>query len=282
MAQTLAESALSQHFFKFKRPLWIVLYKSGHFRVTIVMSIAKNKLIDGIDNNNWLDLKKKEEHISNMECLAILGLIFVWILFLKQETDLIIPLILDIGINDPIMSNNILYVLISVKYYQKSTDTNYSNNATSMNSLSNVRIEQLSTLLFLSLYMQFSINMSGVDEEYHFPQQGLSGHLPQKQKWKSNVKDNEVNNSDDRNQLLNTMQPLVYTSEKSAISSQSHSTLRIETNIHYRIIKSESSLIPASFNSIKQKLISNSKDFNIKITRVIEEGRRYLQEKVTK
>ncbi|CAG8663694.1 4240_t:CDS:2, partial [Paraglomus brasilianum] len=106
----------------------------------------------------------------------------------QQGTDLIIPLVLDIGIHDPITLDNISYVLVSVKNYQKSTDTNYSNNATSMNLPSNVRTEQLSTLLFLSLYMQFGANMSGVDEEYHFPQ---------KRKWESNVKDNEVNNSDE-------------------------------------------------------------------------------------
>jgi hypothetical protein len=274
----------------------------------------------------------------------------------QQGSDLIIPLVLDIGIHDPITLDNISYVLVSVKNYQKSTDTNYSNNATSMNSPSNVGIEQLPTLPFLSLYMQFGANVSGVDEEYHFPQvgtiarttklkieeiqqressKGLSGHLPQKRKRESNVKDNEVNNSDEHayrhcyqfavglfgltaydflqendsgNQLLNTvrrllvawqdpvdcqtdekkrflvqqMQPLVYASEEPAISSQSQSTLRVETNVHYGTAKSGSSLIPASFNSIEQKLIPNSKDFEIEIARAIEEGRRYLQEKAAK
>ena len=70
----------------------------------------------------------------------------------QQGTDLIILLVLDIGIHDHITLDNISYVLVSVKNYQKSTDINYFNNATSMNSPSNVGIEQLPTLPFLSLY----------------------------------------------------------------------------------------------------------------------------------
>ncbi|CAG8676563.1 10986_t:CDS:1, partial [Paraglomus brasilianum] len=47
--------------------------------------------------------------------------------------------------------------------------------------------------------------------------------------------------------------------------SQLQSTLRVETNVHYGTAKSRSSLTPASFNSIEQKLIPNSKDFEIEI-----------------
>ncbi|CAG8676775.1 1626_t:CDS:2 [Funneliformis caledonium] len=166
----------------------------------------------------------------------------------QQETDLIIPLVLDIGIYDHITLDNISYVLVSVKNYQKSTDTNYFNNVISMNSLLNVEIEQLPTLLFLLLYMQFSANVSGVDKEYHFPQVGIIA-----QTTKLKIKKIQQRESSKQMQLL------VYASEESAISSQSQSTLRVETNVHYGTAKSRSSLILASFNSIEQKLISNLK-----------------------
>ena len=51
----------------------MALYRSGHLGAATVMSIARSKLIGGMDYNNWLDLKKKGGCINDMECLAILG-----------------------------------------------------------------------------------------------------------------------------------------------------------------------------------------------------------------
>ncbi|KAG9292749.1 hypothetical protein G9A89_002673 [Geosiphon pyriformis] len=394
LPQSLAESSLPQHFFKFGRPLWTALHRSGNLRSAAVISIATSKLIGGMDYNSWLDKKKNGERISDLECLGILGprlcldivpqcelaptltasymrpcfyindarttimtgciseatlaeasahvtsesqgvglvrvleplinmmkeglveggyrgevvarliLLHAWdracdalpslineessnwfsrpmplVSYLKyllnykvycdvickmdeddikkkllkayirfnhfvaitytprprhilealkrgtafvckrnqQGTDLIIPLVMNIGIHGHMSLENISYVLVSVKNYQKSADNNYFNNATSMNSPSNVRIEQLPTLPFLSLYMQFG-KVAGVDEEYNIPQvgtlsrttesnmkeiqrreknEGFSGSLPRKRKCESNSEDSEVNNSDE-------------------------------------------------------------------------------------
>ncbi|KAG9294936.1 hypothetical protein G9A89_003969 [Geosiphon pyriformis] len=535
--QTLAESALPQHFFKFGRPLWTALHRSDRLAPAAVISFARSKLIGGMDYNGWLD-KKNGERINDLECLAILGprlcldivpqselastltlsymrpcfyindarttimtgcvseatlaeasaqitgesegvglvrvlnplinmmkegliergyqgevvarliLLHAWdracgalqslnsvessnwfsrpmplVHYLRyllkynvycdvickmdeddikkkllkayirfnhfiaitytpppehilaalkrgtafvckrnqQGTDLIIPLVMDIGIHDLMTLDNISYVLVSVKNYQKSKDINYFNNATSINYPSNVGIEQLPTLPFLSLYMQFSTNLAGVDEEYYFPQVGtitgtteakiveiqrrekneeLSGSLLRKRKCESNSEDSEVNYSDELayrhcyqfavglfgltaydflqendsgNQLLNTvqrllvawedpvdcqtdekehfllrqMQPLVYTSEEPAISSRSQSTSqsttpRVKTSVHRETVETGSSLTPASFDSIDQKLIPNQQKLETDIAQAIEEAERYLQEKATK
>ncbi|KAG9294933.1 hypothetical protein G9A89_003966 [Geosiphon pyriformis] len=523
--QTLAESALPQHFFKFGRPLWTALHRSGHLAPANVISIARSKLIGGMDYNGWLD-KKKGERINDLECLAILGprlcldivpqselastltvsymrpcffindtrttilciteatiaeasaqitgesegvglvrvlnplinmmkeglvergyrgevvarliLLHAWdracgalqslnseessnwfsrpmplvrylryllnynvyceviskmaeddikkkllkayirfnhfvaitytpppehiletlkrgIAFVckryQQGTDLIIPLVMDIGIHDLMTLNNISYVLVSVKNYQKSKDNNYFNP-------SNVGIEQLPTLPFLSLYMQFGANVAGVDEEYHFPQvgtitgtteakivgiqrreknEGFSGSLLRKRKCESNSEEKNshelayrhcyqfavglfgltaydfLQENDSGNHLLNTvrrllvawqdpvdcqmdendhflllqMQPLVYTSEEPAISSRSQSTSqsttpRVKTSVHREIVETGSSLTPASFDSIDQKLIPNQQKLETDIAQAIEEAERYLQEKATK
>ncbi|KAG9298369.1 hypothetical protein G9A89_003186 [Geosiphon pyriformis] len=70
LSQTLAESALLQHFFKFGRPLWTALHRSGHFKPAAIISFARSKLIGGMDYNGWLN-KKNGEWINNLECLAI-------------------------------------------------------------------------------------------------------------------------------------------------------------------------------------------------------------------
>jgi hypothetical protein len=89
--------------------------------------------------------------------------------------------------------------------------------------------------------------------------------------------------------LVQQMQPLVYSSEEPPIiiSSQSQSsnqstTLRVKTSIHCGTIETGSSLTPASFNSMEQRLIPNPKNLEIEITQAIKEGKRYLQEKTAK
>ncbi|KAG9285599.1 hypothetical protein G9A89_009239 [Geosiphon pyriformis] len=225
LLQTLAESALLQHFFKFRRPLWMALHRSDCLRPAAVISFTRSK-----KNGEW---------INNLECLAILGshlclnivpqsklastftlsymrcvseatlaeasaqitsefegvglineddikkkLLKAYIQFnhfivitytlppehileaLKHSTAFVCK------IHDLMMLDNISYVLVSVKNYQKSKDINYFNNTTSINYSSNVGIEQLPTLSFLLLYMQFSTNLAGVDKKYYFPQVG--------------------------------------------------------------------------------------------------------------
>ncbi|KAG9298358.1 hypothetical protein G9A89_003175 [Geosiphon pyriformis] len=200
---------------------------------------------------------------------------------------------MDIGIHDLMTLNNISYVLVSVKNYQKSKDNNFNP--------SNIRIEQLPTLPFLLLYMQFDANVADVDEKYHFPQVGTStgtteAKIERIQRHEKNefavrlfglTAYNFLQENNSRNHLLNTMQPLVYTSEEPAISSQSQltsqsTTSRVKTSVYCEILETGSSLTPVSFDSIDQKLIPNQQKLKTDITQAIKKAERYFQEKATK